>query len=100
MPDPDYPSPEAMIGRLRRSGWSCKVSGFTTSDDNVFYQIEGSKGSHRIRVRGQTPREAWHRAMLAAAAFGTLADSEKGRPIVSEDLRLADGRLAVDPVSG
>jgi hypothetical protein len=38
--------------------------------------------------------------MLAAAAFGTLADSEKGRPIVSEDLRLADGRLAVDPVSG
>jgi hypothetical protein len=74
MPDPDYPSPEATIERLRRLGWSCKVSGFTTSRGEVLYQVEGSKGSHRIRVQGQTAREAWHRAMLNAAAFGTLAD--------------------------
>jgi hypothetical protein len=74
MPDPDYRSPEATIERLRRSGWSCKVSGFTTSGDRVFYQVEGSKGSHRFRVQGQTVREAWHKAMLAAAALGAKAD--------------------------
>jgi hypothetical protein len=74
MPDPDYPSPEATIERLRRSGWSCKVSGFTTSDDRVCYQVEGSKGGNRFRVQGQTAREAWHKAMLAAAAFGALAN--------------------------
>jgi hypothetical protein len=74
MPDSDYPSPEASIERLRLSGWSCKVSGFTTSRAEVFYQVEGSKGSNRFRVQGQTAREAWHKAMLAAAAFGAKAD--------------------------
>jgi hypothetical protein len=74
MPDPDYPSPEATIERLRRFGWSCKVSGFTTSRGGVSYQVEGSKGSQRFRVQGQTASEAWHKAMLAAAALEAKAD--------------------------
>jgi hypothetical protein len=68
MPDPNYPSPEGIIECLRRSGWSCKVSGFTTSSGGVFYQVDGSRGSYRIRVQGRTAREAWHKAMLAVAA--------------------------------
>jgi hypothetical protein len=63
MRDPKHPSPEATIERLRRSGWSCKVAGFTTSDGRIFSRVEGSKGTNRIRVQGQTAREAWHKRL-------------------------------------
>ena len=70
MADPDYPLLEETVQSLRLMGWSCKVSGFTTSTGRIFYQVEGSKEGQRIRVQGRIAREAWHKAVQAAVAFG------------------------------
>jgi hypothetical protein len=75
MPESYHPSPEGMIEFLRLRGWSCRVSGFTTSGDTIFYQVEGKNGRNRIRVQGRTAYEAWNNAVLAAARYGLPEES-------------------------
>jgi hypothetical protein len=68
------PPPEESLARLRRSGWSLGETAFFTEVGGVVYQVDGSNGENKILVRGATAREAWWRAIEAAAAVGMLVD--------------------------
>jgi hypothetical protein len=68
----DFPPAEDSIAHLHRSGWSTGEAAFTGSSGRVVYQVDGSNGENRILVRAATQREAWHRAVEAAAAIGML----------------------------
>jgi hypothetical protein len=67
----EFPPTEESIVRLRHSGWNTGETAWHTAG-GIVYQVDGSNGENRIRVEGATPREAWHRAVEAAAAVGIL----------------------------
>lgn len=69
-----YPPTEASISRLHRSGWSAGETAWSGTSGRIVYQVDGSNGENRIIVAGSSQREAWHRAVEAAAACGMLAD--------------------------
>jgi hypothetical protein len=54
----------------------------TGNSGRTVWQVDGSNGENRLRVEGSTSAEAWHRAVLAAAACGMLTDWP--RPTQSE----------------
>jgi hypothetical protein len=58
--------------RLRRSGWSTGEATFTGLGGRTLVQVDGTNGENRIKVVGVTQRQAWHRAVEAAAACGML----------------------------
>ena len=68
------PSPDESIDRLQYSGWLLGVRVFTDSKGLTVWQIDGSLGENRIQAEGATRAEAWHKAALAAAACGMLAN--------------------------
>ena len=72
-----YPRPEEAIDRLLYSGWLLGVRVFTDSKGLTVWQIDGSLGENRIRAEGATRAEAWHKAALAAAACGMLAEGPR-----------------------
>jgi hypothetical protein len=74
MPDSRYPPAEESLERLQRSGWSMDVAIFVGPSGATVWRVDGSNGENQIRVAGMTPAEAWHGAVLAAAACGMLAD--------------------------
>jgi hypothetical protein len=79
--DPDvYPPTEESIAHLHRSGWSTGEAAFTGSSGRTVGQVDGSNGENRIHAAAPTQREAWHRAVEAAAAVGMLADWPKPTP--------------------
>jgi hypothetical protein len=69
-----FPPTEESIARLRRSGWSTDEAAWTGSSGRIVYQVDGTNGENSLLVRASTQREAWHRAVEAAAACGMLAD--------------------------
>jgi hypothetical protein len=69
-----YPPAEESIDRLRRSGWCAGEAGFTGTSGRIVWQVDGRCGEKVLRVEGATQREAWHRAVGAAAACGMLVD--------------------------
>jgi hypothetical protein len=74
MPDPAFPSAEESLERLHRSGWSMVLAVFVGPSGATVWRVDGSNGENLIRVVGMTPDEAWHGAVLAAAACGMLAN--------------------------
>jgi hypothetical protein len=72
-----YPSPDESIDHLQYSGWLLGVRVFTDSKGQTVWQIDGSLGENRIQAEGATRAEAWHKAALAAAACGKLADRSR-----------------------
>jgi hypothetical protein len=74
MPDPDYPPAEESLERLHRSGWSTCLAVFMGPRGAIVWRVDGSNGENQIRVVGTTLAEAWHAAVLAAAAAGMLED--------------------------
>src|SRR3954470_14206020 len=68
----DFPPSDESIIRLRRSGWSTGETAWHAIGGGIVYQVDVSNGENRILVVGTTPREAWHRAVEAAAAVGML----------------------------
>jgi hypothetical protein len=74
MPEPDYPPAEESLERLQRSGWSMGVAIFVGPIGATGWRVDGSNGENQIRVVGTTLAEAWHCAVLAAAACGMLAE--------------------------
>jgi hypothetical protein len=74
MPDPALPPAEESLERLQRSGWITVLAVFVGPSGAAVWRVDGSNGENRFRVVGMTPAEAWHDAVLAAAACGMLAD--------------------------
>jgi hypothetical protein len=70
---PDFPPTEESIARLHRSGWSTGETAFTGSSGRTVYQVDGRNGEDSLLVCASTQREAWWRAVEAAAACGMLA---------------------------
>lgn len=67
-----YPPAKVSIARLHRSRWSTGETAWHAPGGGTVYQVDGSNGENRIRVEGATQREAWLRAVEAAAAVGML----------------------------
>jgi hypothetical protein len=70
----DFPPTEESLARLHRSGWSTGEAVFTGASGRTVWQVDGSNGENRILAVAASQREAWHRAVEAAAACGMLAD--------------------------
>jgi len=80
MHSPDaFPPSEESLARLHRSGWSTGETGWCGTGGSV-WQVDGRNGENQILVVGTTQREAWWRAVEAAAAVGMLADWPRPSP--------------------
>ncbi len=58
---------ERLMLRLKRAGWNVGEVGTAGR-----WLVTGSNGENRLKVEGDNPAEAWHRACQAAEGMGML----------------------------
>jgi hypothetical protein len=69
----EIPTSWHSMSRLLGSGWVLSISVLPDDGDRPVFVACGRNGENLIRAEATTSREAWHRAVAAAAACGMLA---------------------------
>ena len=67
-----HTSADQSLRRLQHLGWRLCVTAFTDCSGQTVWEFVGHQGENVFRVDGESRREAWDNAFLAAASCGML----------------------------